>query len=329
MRSAQNFCMASLDAVGAELLHGIRERFGNEVEFVIFLRASGAFGELDLGVALLLDRLIGEIHRFAHLRFGDELGFSLDHDDLIGAAGIDEFEFALLHFGAGRIDDELAVDEADADRADRAVERKVREHERCGRTDHRKHIGLVHAVGGEQHARDLDLIEEPLGEERTDRAVDHAAGENLLGGGAAFAFDVAAGELACRGIFFPVVDLEREEVRSFARGAGAGRGEDDGVAEADEAGTVGEAGNFAGGDLHLPFAVELENDFFFSHDRFPFLLLGCFGEERRAPVASGQGPFDSRNPGINPRNGSRMLITTEFHKIKPMPETLLSRVQLE
>ena len=258
-----------------------------------------------------------------------ELGFSLDHDDLIGSAGIEEFEFAFFHFGAGRVHDELVVDESDADRADRAVEREIREHERCGSSDHREHVRLVHAIGGEQHARDLHFIEEPFGEERTDGAVDHAAGENLLGGRAAFAFDVAAGELARRGIFFPVVDLKREEVGSLARGAGAGRGEHDGVAEADEAGTVGEAGNFAGGDFHLPFAVELENDFFFSHDRFPFLLLGCFGEERRAPVASGHGPFDSRNPGINPRNGSRMLITTEFHKIKPMPETLLSRVQLK
>ena len=70
-------------------------------------------------------------------------------------------------------------------------------------------------------------------------------------------------------------DLQREEVGAFARSAGAGRREHDGVAEADEAGTVGEAGDFAGGDFHLPLAVELENDFFFSHDRFPFLLLGC------------------------------------------------------
>ena len=76
---------------------------------------------------------------------------TLDHDDLIGAAGIDEFEFALLHFGAGRIDDELAVDESDADRADRAVEREIREHQRCGSADHREHVGLIHAVGGEQH----------------------------------------------------------------------------------------------------------------------------------------------------------------------------------
>ena len=254
------------NTVGAEFRHRRGELFRNQVELVILLGAAGAFRELDLGLALFLDRVVREVHRLFHLRFGDEIRFAFDHDDLVGTAGVDEFKLAFRHLGAGRVHDELAVDKTDADRADRAVERQVGEHQRGRGADHRKHVRFVHAVGGEQHAGDLDFVEEPFREQRPDRPVDHAAGQDLLGGGTPFALDIAAGKLACRRVFFAVVDLQREEVGAFARSAGAGRREHDGVAEADEAGTVGETGDLAGGDLHLPFAVELEYDFFFSHD---------------------------------------------------------------
>ena len=70
--------------------------------------------------------------------------------------------------------------------------------------------------------------------------------------GPAFAFEVAAGELAGRGRFFAVIDREREKILA---GFGLGRGdrghEDDGIAQSDGDGAVGLFGQFAGFDDDL------------------------------------------------------------------------------
>ena len=59
---------------------------------------------------------------------------------------------------------------------------------------------------------DLHFVEEALGEQRADRAVDQARGQRLLLGRAAFALEEAAGD-AARGVgLLDVVDREREEV---------------------------------------------------------------------------------------------------------------------
>lgn len=116
------------DAVGAEGFERLFERFRNRVELVLLLRAARLLRQLDLRFALFADRHVGGVHRLLHLLFADELGFTFDHDDLAGTAGVDELQFTLFHLGTGRIDDVLAVDETDADRADRPLERQVGEH---------------------------------------------------------------------------------------------------------------------------------------------------------------------------------------------------------
>jgi hypothetical protein len=58
----------------------------------------------------------------------------------------------------------------------------------------------------------LHFVEEAFGEKRAAGAVAQARGEDFLLGRAAFALEVAAGETAGRGIFFAVIDGEREEV---------------------------------------------------------------------------------------------------------------------
>ena len=60
----------------------------------------------------------------------------------------------------------------------------------------------------------LRFVQIPFGEQRPDRAVDQAAGEDFFFGRAAFALDKAARELA-RGVgVFAVIDREREKARA-------------------------------------------------------------------------------------------------------------------
>ena len=71
-------------------------------------------------------------------------------------------------------------------------------------------------------------------------------GEDLLGGGPAFALDEAAGELAGGVGLLAVVDDEREEVAAVVGLAFDGGDQDHGVAVADDDGAVGLLGEFAG-----------------------------------------------------------------------------------
>ena len=106
--------------------------------------------------------------------------------------------------------------------------------ERGGGADRREHVGVVLHVGGEDRDDDLDVVAEALGEERAQGAVRHAAGEDGVRGGTAFAAQEAAGDLADGVHALFEVDRQREEIDVRARlGVHAGRHEDDGFADGD------------------------------------------------------------------------------------------------
>ena len=95
-------------------------------------------------------------------------------------------------------------------------ERHPRQQQRRRGADHRRHVGIVRAVGRDRARLDLHLVAIPLGKERPDRPVDQPRGEDFLGGRPPLALDEAAGELA-RGIgLLAVVDGQREEIEPFA-----------------------------------------------------------------------------------------------------------------
>ena len=101
----------------------------------------------------------------------------------------------------------------------------------------------------EERGDDLRVVEVAFGEERAQRAVRHAAVRISFSRGAAFALEVAAGDLADGRRFFAVIDGEREPVLAFLDlGGGDGGDDDDGFAAADGDGAVGELGEFAGFD---------------------------------------------------------------------------------
>ena len=84
-----------------------------------------------------------EQDRLGHDVLGQELGTRLDHHDRVARAGHDEVELRVLELGVGRIDDELALDPADAERSDGTQEWDLADRQcRRGR-DRAEHVGVV------------------------------------------------------------------------------------------------------------------------------------------------------------------------------------------
>ena len=187
------------------------------------LRAlAGLLAELAHGGDELLDLRVRDVQRVEDLGLGDLVGARLDHQDGLVGAGDHEVEVGREEVLLVRVDDEVAVDLADPDRADRLRERDVGDHQRRGGAVHGEDV-VGHDMVDRQRDRDeLRLAVPALGEERAQRAVDHAGDEGALLAGAALALEEGAGDLA-RGVHALLdVHRQREEV-DVTRVAG-GRG---------------------------------------------------------------------------------------------------------
>jgi len=148
----------------------------------------------------------------------------------------------------GRVDDELAVDPADAHGRDRAVERDLADREGRRRGDRADDVREVLLVRREDGDHELDIVLVALGEERADGPVRLAGREDRVLGRARFALDEAARDLA-RGVH-PLLEVHRqgEEVEAGSRLGPVGGAEHHGVTVADGDGAAGEACELAGFD---------------------------------------------------------------------------------
>ncbi len=144
--------------------------------------------------------------------------------------------------------DELAVDAADADGADRTLERDLADRQRRRRGDRPEDVGVVLLVGREDRDDALDVVLVALREQRPDRPVRQAGRQDGRLGRSRLALDEAARDLA-RGIH-PLleVDREREEVEPGARVRPIGGAEHHRVTVADGDGSAGQPGELAGLD---------------------------------------------------------------------------------
>ena len=89
-----------------------------------------------------LQAAVTEQDRLGHDVLGQELGPGLDHHQPFAAARDDQVELALLALGEGRVDDVLAVEQADADAGHGLLERQLRDGQgRRGARD-RQHVGV-------------------------------------------------------------------------------------------------------------------------------------------------------------------------------------------
>jgi len=138
-------------------------------------------------------------------------------------------------------DDELAVDAADPNGRDRAEERDLADREGRRRGDRAEDVGVVLLVRREDRDDALDVILVALGEQRPDRPVGEAGGQDGRFGRSRLALDEAAGDLA--GCVHPLLEIdgEREEVETRTGLGAIGGPQDEGVAVTDRDGAACEA----------------------------------------------------------------------------------------
>jgi hypothetical protein len=221
------------------------------------LRLADAAAELLERLADPADLLVGELERLEQLVLGDLVCAGLDHRQGVLRADHDQVELVGVVVGLlqRRVDDEGAVDERDADGADRAEERQARDHQRRRDAVDAEDVVRHHHVGGQHGCDALHLVAEALRPERPDRAVDHARGQGCALGGAALPLEEAARDLAGGVRLLLDVDREREEVRAFARLRPAlSRREHHGVTAADDDCAVCLLCELAGLERDLPVA---------------------------------------------------------------------------
>ena len=235
------------DAAAGEFLGVLEDFVGDEDERDVALLLADLRGEFLLRGDERLAGLVGEAQGVVQVRLGDLVGTAFDHHHVFFIADIHEVEIALGHLRVSGVGDELAADTTDAHRAERPGERDVADHQRRARAEDAEDIGVVLAIRAEEDGLDLDFVEPTLGEQRPDGPVREAHGENFLLGGAPFALEVAAGELAAGSGLLAVVHGEREELLPFlGLHGGDGGSEDDGFAELDDDGSVCLLCDFAG-----------------------------------------------------------------------------------
>ena len=141
----------------------------------------------------------------------------LDHEDVdlalvVLAPGHDHVERRQVEVLVGGVDLPLAVQQADARRGDRAVERQTREGDgEAGTVDGGDVVEVGH-VRRKDGGHDVHLLAEPAVERRTERPVDQPCGEGRGLARPALAAEEAAGDLADGVHPLLDVDREREEV---------------------------------------------------------------------------------------------------------------------
>src|SRR5205814_3653165 len=113
----------------------------------------------------------------------------------------------------------------------RSVEENTGDGERGRRTQQRGNVRIDLRIKGDHGGNDLNVVEETIREQRTNRAIDETRGQRLLLGRSTFTLEESAGDTTRSVRLLNVVDRQREEVASRLRGfLSDGCDEDDGVA---------------------------------------------------------------------------------------------------
>ena len=196
--------------------------------------------------------------------FRDFFRARLDHDDAISRADDHDVELADGALGVGGVDDEVAIDEADAHRAHGTVKRNVGKGKRAAGTVDAEHVGIVFLIRRVNERDHLGLVAEGFREQRTDGPVDLAAGQDFLFAGTSLALDEAARNASAGVGKLAVFDGEREEVYAlFGVGRRHGRAEDGVVARGGERGAGGLLGDPSGLEFDQLAAGKLYSDVMF------------------------------------------------------------------
>ncbi len=212
-------------------------------------------GQLGDGADRGLHLLVAVHDRAEHHLLGQFARLRLDHQDRLRGSRHDQVQLRALELGLGRVEDVLTVEVTHARGADRTVERDAGQRHRRGGADHRGDVGVHFRIDRQDRGDDLHLVVETVGEQRAERSIDEAAGEDFLLRGTPLALEEAAGDAPRRVGLLLVVDGEGKEILPGLHVLAGGDGDEHhGVVHRDEHGTIGLAGDFAGFQGHLVLA---------------------------------------------------------------------------
>ena len=144
--------------------------------------------------------------------FGNFQRARFDHHDGFVGAGDDDVKRAGLLLGNGGIHDQLAFEQSDAHAAIGRGKRNLGNVERGGSGRHADDVRIVFAIGGKHHRDDLRLVGPAFREQRAQRAIGQARGQNFLLRGASFALEESTRNFSRRIGVFAVVHGERQKI---------------------------------------------------------------------------------------------------------------------
>ena len=197
----------------------------------------------------LLDLLMTGTDGAHHGLLVDLVGTGLDHDDLFLAGGQRQGEVAVLALLLRGVQHDLAVHQTDKHAGDGAVPRNVRHGNGQRGTVHAGDFGRAVGVKAHDSHRDADIVAHILGEQRADRTIDHAGGEDGMLAGAALTAHEAAGDAACGVELLLKLNAQGEEINAVTRlVAHRDIAQHAGLAVADHRAAVGQTAHFAGLD---------------------------------------------------------------------------------
>ena len=195
-------------------------------------------------------------HAAQHHILGQLVRFRLDHQHRTLGAGDDQIQLRRLQLRRGRIDHVLAIDIADARRADRPFERHSGQRHRRGSADQRRDVGIDFGIDRQDMNDDLYFVIEAIRKQWTQRPVDQPRCQRLLFRRAPFALEEPARNATRRIRFLYVVHRQRKEIlarlRYFARHDSC---QHDRIAHRAQHGTVGLPCHLAGFQSHGMRAV--------------------------------------------------------------------------
>ncbi len=203
------------DAIAAAEFLGLLKDSGRHHEKLIAdvtLLFATQFHKLFLSFDLRDTTFLAKLKSLDEVRFADLICRAFVHYHVGFVTHIKQVEIAFGHFVVGGVSDKFAVNARHAHRAQRAGPRDVAHHQRGGCAEDAHHIRLILAIGAEQQAVHLALVEPTLVEERADGAIGEATGENFLVARATFTAEIVAGDLATRRGAFAVIHLQWKPV---------------------------------------------------------------------------------------------------------------------
>ncbi len=201
-----------------------------------------------------LHRLVPGAQRLQHQVFGQLVRARFDHQDRILGPRHAQVERGGVHLLHRRVHHERAIDKADAHRADRAFPRDVRDVDGRARRDDAEDVEVQFGIARQRGDDHLDLVQEPLGEQRPERPVDEAGSQDGLVRRPALAALEAAGDPPGRVQPLLKIDAEREEIRALARARRRDRAQQHRIARANGDGAGSQLRQCAGLDSDIAAA---------------------------------------------------------------------------